>query len=373
MSIPGRFSHTGILSQTYLLKKLDSCLGNIAVKAVRTVGKTIKSEPPPSLSSSEKILIIRPGGIGDAVLLIPVLNALKTHFPASEIHILAETRNLGVFEMVNFVRVFNYGKLRHMKYMLKKSYDIVIDTEQWHRLSAVLAYIINSQIKIGFATNERKILFDYPISYSQEKYEIDNFFELIRPLIGECPKKPYSRFLSPPEIANPFGSDSFVAIFPGASIPERMWPLERFKAIAEWLESKLGFAVAVVGGNQEYDMGKYIVSNIRRGINLAGKLALKSTAAHLSRASFLVTSDSGLMHLAVATGTPVVALFGPGIENKWAPRDGRSIIINKRLPCSPCTMFGYTPPCRINARCMKEIHIDDVKKGILEIISKSKD
>ncbi len=371
MSIPSRFSHTGVLSQTYLLKRLDSYVGNIAIRTVQAASKIIKNRHHSSLSG--KILIIRPGGIGDAILLIPAIKALKTHFPSSEVHILAETRNLGVFSMVNFAKSFNYSKLQDLKYVLKNNYDIVIDTEQWHRLSAVLAYAVRSKTRIGFATNERKILFDHSIPYSQDRYELDSFFDLIRPIIGPYQEKPYSGFLSPPERTNPFGNSAFVAIFPGSSIPERMWPIERFKAIAEWLEKKLKFAVAVVGGSREYAKGEYIVNDLKRGINFAGKLALKGTASILSEASFLITSDSGLMHLAVALGSPVVALFGPGIEKKWAPRDRESIVINKRLPCSPCTIFGYTPPCKTNARCMKEIQVGDVKRAILEIISKNKD
>jgi len=99
-------------------------------------------------------------------------------------------------------------------------------------------------------------------------------------------------------------------------------------------------------------------------------VSILETAQILSQTKLLLTTDSGIMHLSIAVGTPVVALFGPGIEEKWAPRDGKSIIINKHLPCSPCTRFGYTPPCPYDARCMQEISVNEVKEAINALLAK---
>ena len=364
------FSHRGVFTTTYLLKRLDAFLGG---KAVDLLAQRKKRRPFSVKNIGfpvRRILVIRPGGIGDAVLLIPALNLLNENFPESEIHVLAERRNRAVFSMVEFVKTYCYDSFKDLTYVLKTPYDLIIDTEQWHRLSAVLSYFINGSIKIGFGTNERSLLFDCSVPYSQNRYELDSFLELLKPLAISAEKRTYIPFLSLSCSLNPFGKDAFVAIFPGASIPERVWPQERFKKVGQWL-NKLGFGVAVVGGAQDIALGEAIVNGLRKGYNLAGKCSLEDTAGLLKEASLLISSDSGIMHLAVAVGTPVVALFGPGIENKWAPRDGKSMVLNRHLPCSPCTLFGYTPPCPIGAKCMLEISIDDVKKGILQILSKT--
>ncbi|OGW02152.1 MAG: hypothetical protein A2Z59_03620 [Nitrospinae bacterium RIFCSPLOWO2_02_39_17] len=88
----------------------------------------------------------------------------------------------------------------------------------------------------------------------------------------------------------------------------------------------------------------------------------------LPKVSLLVTGDSGIMHIACGLGTPTVSLFGPGIENKWAPKGKNHIIINKRLFCSPCTKFGYTPSCPRDAECMRLITVDEVEDAVLKLL-----
>ena len=88
----------------------------------------------------------------------------------------------------------------------------------------------------------------------------------------------------------------------------------------------------------------------------------------LSRCQLLIGTDAGLMHLAYGVGTPVVALFGAGIEAKWAPRGQRARIINRRVPCSPCTRFGYTPRCPYQVRCLTEISAEEVRQAAQSIL-----
>ncbi len=101
-----------------------------------------------------------------------------------------------------------------------------------------------------------------------------------------------------------------------------------------------------------------------RFLDLIEKTSLSEIAAILSQLDLLISTDSSLLHLGYAVGTKTVALFGPGIPEKWAPGGHGHIVIRKNLPCSPCTKFGYTPPCPYAYRCMKEIKVDDVMAGV---------
>ncbi|MRR37660.1 glycosyltransferase family 9 protein, partial [bacterium] len=69
-------------------------------------------------------------------------------------------------------------------------------------------------------------------------------------------------------------------------------------------------------------------------------------------------------------GIPTVSLFGPGRAKKWAPRGDNHIVVNKHLPCSPCTTFGYTPKCHINARCMADISVDEVEQAVMTLLAR---
>ena len=131
----------------------------------------------------KRVLFVRPGGIGDAVLLVPTIRSLCKAFPGVVVEVLAERRNSEVFQLCSDVdRTWCYDLPRELFAVLRGRYDIVIDTEQWHRLSAVLSRLCRARVTVGFATNERFRLFSHAVSYSHYEYEIQSFFRLLEPL-----------------------------------------------------------------------------------------------------------------------------------------------------------------------------------------------
>lgn len=357
------------MDRLILLKTVDSVIGRFAVSLFG-----IKHRRNPT--SLEKILIIRPGGIGDAVLLIPSIIAIKKKYPSVSIDILAEKRNFEVFSLCREVnRVFLYDRPIEFLYAIRGRYDIVIDTEQWHRLSAVIARLTRAPVSIGYATNERKKLFTHPIPYSHEDYEVDSFLNLVSPLVGKVFFDQNKPFLSVPSEVTGRGSSllqtllghKVVAVFPGGSIPERRWGVERFHETAKMLTGK-GYGIVILGGKREIREGDEISRGLDNVMNLCGRLSLIETAAILKEVSMLITGDSGLMHIAYGLGTRVVALFGPGIEKKWAPRGKGNIVINKKVNCSPCTSFGYTSRCKKNSECMNQITVKEVFEKTTDLL-----
>lgn len=353
-----------------LLKQADRFAGRlIAALLPRPVPREMR-DPPRS------ILIIRPGGIGDAVLLIPAVRALRACFPEVFIDILAERRNAGAFTLCSDVHsIRRYDVPFEFLATLRSRYDVVIDTEQWHRFSAVLTRGLRSPVSIGFATNERRRLFTHPITYSQDDYESESFMHLLAPFDIEEGRGGAFLEVLPREadavahILLPLGGRPFVALFPGASIAERRWGPERFRSLAGGL-ARRGVGVVVVGGEAERAEGHAVVAS--GGLSLCGMTGLAGTAAVIARSSVLVSGDSGILHIAVGLGIPTISLFGPGRAKKWAPRGDNHIVINKELPCSPCTTFGYTPKCPVNARCMAEITVDEVEQAVLTLLSRKK-
>ena len=103
-------------------------------------------------------------------------------------------------------------------------------------------------------------------------------------------------------------------------------------------------------------------------LNLAGQTSLPQTAGLVQRARLYVSSDTGALHLAYGVGTPTVHMFGSGIMEKWAPQGRRYVVVNKHLPCSPCTRYGYTPPCPYGVACMDAIQVQDVIAAIEEVL-----
>jgi ADP-heptose:LPS heptosyltransferase len=360
-----------IMRRIRFIKSIDGFFACILTSWLTKPEAVMVSKHPTSF------LIIRPGGIGDALLLAPVIAHLKHLYLNSRITVLAERRNAGVCTLIPAVdNCYCYDKPAEFMHGLQGNYDVVIDTEQWHRLSAIVARLVRAPIKIGFGTNERSRMFTHSVSYSHDDYEMASFSRLLEPLTGShSVPGVISPFLSIPsdvvhlvaKLLAPLGDQQIVVIFPGASIAERRWGAARFKAVAELLQQK-GYGVVVVGGADDLHDGLAIAGDC--GLNLAGKTTLAETAAVLARAGLLISGDSGVLHIAVGLGIPTVSLFGPGRALKWAPQGDHHTVLNKGLPCSPCTTFGTTPPCPHKARCMQEITVAEVVNAAIALLQK---
>lgn len=354
-----------------LIKLCDAAIGRIAASVIPAPAQKKPQFPVNAL------LLIRPGGIGDAALLAPVVRSIKKSYPDCRITILAERRNAGVFRLVTGVdEILCYDRFREFLQALGGTYDIVIDSEQSHRLSAVVVRTASAPVKIGFDTNERRRMFTHAIPYSHDDYETLSFAHLMEPLgieaddgemgvpslvIPDADSEKADEFLAS------LHGESFVTLFPGASIPERRWGVERFRRVTEML-AVFGIRTVVVGGSDDHQQGEEIAGG-GSGLNIAGLTSLSETAAVIQRSSLLVSGDSGLLHLAVGLGVPTVSLFGPGRAKKWAPQGDQHIVINKVLPCSPCTTFGTTPSCPIHAQCMEDITVDEVVTAVTVLLT----
>lgn len=374
------------------IKRIDSLIGRPAAYIVKKIIKPRKigfsrdlTIAPDVLSSRKlRILVIRPGGIGDAALLYPALNVLRKYFKHSMIDVLAEKRNAGIFHgcpYLDNVLLYDSRPQFALFKSLRAEYDIVIDTEQWHRLSALAAYLTRAPVRVGFATNGRSELFTHKVSYSHHHYEALSFLNLVSAITGEKydfnKNEPFipidseliERLDNSIQVLKK-GSRGVVGVFSGATIKERKWEIQRYAKLAKMLSDE-GVGIVLIGGNDDLHDSERILDVLEVGdfLNFVGETSLLETAAVISLVDVFVSSDTGLMHVAYGVGTPTVSLFGAGIIEKWAPIGDKNLVINKNLPCSPCTRFGYTPRCPYNVRCLNDITVGEVKESILNLNS----
>ncbi len=299
-----------------LLKYADAILGRAAVHLLPSPGQHLNAANVPV----NRILMIRPGGIGDAVLLVPALRSIRHTYPHASVHVLAESRNAAVFDLVDGIdQVLLYDTPSQLVKVLRTRYDLVVDTEQWHRLSAVVARLTGAPVLIGFGTNDRERLFTHPVPYLQEDYEADSFLHLLKPFMDVSGRDRVVPFLTvrpdllalAARVLEPLKSRRIVALFPGSSIRERKWGASRFRETAQKL-GRDGYGIVVVGGEPDRKAGETIVQGIPSSLNLCGQLSLPGTAAVLDRCDLLIAGDSGVMHIGYGLDVRIVALFGPG-------------------------------------------------------------
>lgn len=338
-----------------MLSKLIKLIDQLAAPALITLlGGTIQFHTAVSIHS---ILIIRPGGIGDAVLLLPMLQRLSAIYPDATIDVLAERRNAEVFSWSPVVSaVWCYDRpLEFFGLIRRRRYDLVIDTEQWYRLSAVVARLLSCSRSIGFGTNERRRMFTDVCTYFQDMYEAEMFLKLLEPLGADLGNGQDKLLLSHTLQVQPSAIDTqkpFIVMSIGASVAEKKWPAEHFAEVARFCEAE-GFQVIVLGGPNDRVVGDCIIKSMKYAQNLAGATSLTEVSVYIAGARLMISCDTGLLHIAQVLGVPTVALFGPTNQKKWNVQRPDAAVASLDAACSPCALFGTIPPCRHAVQCMQ--------------------
>jgi heptosyltransferase-2 len=158
-----------------------------------------------------------------------------------------------------------------------------------------------------------------------------------------------------------------VALAPGAAHATKRWPLEHWKALASVLGQQ-GRPLVVVGGPEDAAAATEVAASAPGAVAAAGQFGLQGTGANLARARVLVSGDTGVMHMATAVGTPVVALFGPTVEAfGFFPYRGRARVLQRDLPCRPCSRMGG-PVCPLGHHdCLRGILPAEVQAALAEL------
>jgi len=335
----------------------------------------------------KKILVIKLSALGDTVLLLPVLRTLKENIPTAKIYFLATGINRKVLEncpdvdqllelklkdfLTNPFYLFSFiGGLR------RERFDIAFDFDQWLRLSAILSFLSGAKLMVGFRTpgQLKHLAFDRVIFHRRNRHEVDCFLDLVAFLnlkkieriprieILEDWRKKSVQFLKSIGIEE---NEDFVIFHP--EVPRhafpRQWPEENFIQLAKELIKKHPLKILITGTERSKEIFQHRKMIDEERIKSAVSLEWDLLLAIIKRAKLLVCGNTGIMHLAAAIGTPVVALHGPTDPVKWGPLGDKNIVVKSKLPCSPCLYLGFEYGCQTN-RCMQEIKTEDVLAAV---------
>jgi len=352
----------------------------------------------------EKILVIKAAGIGDLLLAVPALRALRARFPEATIDLLVTPKCESLLQNCPYVdHVFviptegmqNRIMISEIKPLLQllgqlrsRQYDLLINL--YHLFSnrgafrfRLLLQAVGAKISIGRNTDGRGTFYDAWIDDSWEdpafvsRHEVDLNLDVVRLLGAEDPGEGLEFRIGEEdrvrmeEVLRKEGktwkSALCIVLNPGGDAVYKRWPAEYFAQLGDLLIEKTGAEVLVVGGEKDRPVVERLVSQMHgRAIDLAGKLSLPELAALFSTCDLLVTNDTGPMHLAVAVGIPVVALFGPGKPERYGPYGGKGLhrFLYHPVVCSPCTNFE----CR-DRDCLWSIRPEEVFAKVEESLS----
>lgn len=318
------------------------------------------------------ILIIRLSSLGDLILTIPLLEALRKRYSGARIDLLVKKEYADLawlFGFVDEVIAFDtdtedIAELRQE--LAENHYNYVLDLHSNLR-SKVLRILPHAEIDIIQKRSFRRwLLVNFKINLLKDAPDaVGRYFETARDL-GVKDEG------NAPAIVTTIVQEKKVAIIPGSKHWNKRWLPEYFVAVASAL-IKDGYKVEVHGAQDEKALGDSIVKEFspQQATNYCGAFTLEEMPARLASCELAITNDSGLMHLAAAVGVKTISIFGPTVrEFGFMPRSKEAIVIeNATLSCRPCTTIGSDHCPKGHFKCMVDITPEMVIKSVSRLSS----
>lgn len=338
-----------------------------------------------------KILVIQSHLIGDVMMAIPLLRALRKRYPNAEITFLANDFAKGLLEGCDFIDVmltapFPWGiRSYHVKnlwklgkmilHLRRKKFDLAIDAQIDFR-NIFLIFLAGARRRLGYdIVGGRLFLTDIPEFPRDVVHLLEGRSSVLRYLGVDILEKTYR--LPLPADARQWldvywkheglTGKEVVAIHPGASTKEKLWRADRYVQVIRLLQ-KRHYVPVLIEGPQDVAVVAEILG-LLGGDVLALKGSLAQCMAFLSRCRLLLCLDSAASHLASAVGTPAVVLYGPQWPYLAKPFDDHIVAVwNEKVDCRPCVYKKCQKP---GHECMDGISVEDVWSSIEQLLDKT--
>lgn len=318
--------------------------------------------------TASRVLVVQLADLGDLILSTPALAALREALPAAHIALLTTAHTAPVIagaglvdEVIVFARgqldssraLFRPASLRRVLALRRHRFDTIL---YFHHFTlplgtlkfGLIALATGARQRIGLENGNGWFLTErVPDGGFGAQHQAAYWLALVARLGAEAAPRP--AVVAVDESAHPLPDNQpRVVIHAGGGgySLARRWPPERFAAVADALHAQHGAQIIVVGGPN--DAGDALLAAMQpttRGaaLDLTGQTTLAGLAGVLRRADLFVGAESGVMHLAAAVGTPLVAVFGPGNPDAWGPwNPGGQVAVVRSAPlCSPCSYVEH--------------------------------
>src|SRR5262245_20546008 len=333
----------------------------------------------------ERILVRGPNWVGDAVLAIPAIKALREHFQGVELTLLVRPWVAGLFTSAPFVdKVWSEAKptgvgdwARITRNIREHRFDMALLLPNSFE-SALMMFLGGVPQRVGYATDGRRWMLTTAVTPPAGfRHQVHYYLDLVRTL-SAAPERPSIEIHAAPEerdaarnLLNAAGVEkkaSFMVLNAGAAYGSaKRWREDRFAEVADLLATEFGLSVVLIGSEAERTIAENIRSRMKtKSAVLNGRTSLETLIGVLAESSLMITNDSGPMHIAAALGTPTVAIFGSTDERATGPLGLRTRIVRRPVECSPCLLRE----CPIDHRCMNGVSVEDVRQDARELFQR---
>ncbi len=322
-----------------------------------------------------KILVRATNWVGDAVMSLPALRAIRNRFPQAEIVVLARPWVADLYARETWCsRILPYtagrgagdwgGKLRQAATLRRERFDCAILLQNAFE-AALVAWLARIPERVGYDRDGRRLLLTRavraPRSGEIPEHQRYYYLELLRRAgwIDRVPEVEAIRLEGADQAADagrPLLEGATIGVSPGAAYgTAKRWLPERFAESAVRLAHEYGGGVAVFGTTEERELCGEVAKSVEAAgvaaANFAGRTSLGQFIEMAAACRVFLTNDSGSMHIASALGVPTIAIFGATDHVATGPTGPLARIVREPVDCSPCMLRE----CPTDHRCMSRV------------------
>jgi len=316
------------------------------------------------------ILIRATNWVGDAVMCLPAMRAIRGRFPQAHIAILAKPAVADLYARESCANeVIRYTAKPRLvaREVRSRNFDCAILLQNAFE-AAWIVWLARIPNRIGYDRDARGLLLTQPVPVPKRgeipRHQRFYYLELLRraKLIDRVPESPMIRLEHPKAAA-----DRIIGVSPGAAYGNaKRWLPERFAEAARKLATARGASIALFGSAAERSVCERIAGllNGHTVVNHAGQTTLAQFIDLAAACELFLTNDSGAMHIASALGVPTIAIFGATDDVATGPTGPNARVVREPVECSPCLLRE----CPIDHRCMTRVSPDRVVEEALAVL-----
>lgn len=370
-----------------VIKPLVSLLNIIVI----ILGKILHIDHTLEDKKFETIAICKYKGIGSIIQSTPLLRSLRHQYPNAKIIFVSTSGNrdfLKNIDEIDEIITLNDGSIVKLikdiipfvLKLIRSKIQVYIDLEVYSNFSTLITILSLSKNRLGFYLQSKHYRlgnYTHMMYHNTRSPIMETYLQFARllgcehcvPTLNELESK--IKIIDIIDADKPLSGIDYIVINPNASDLrlERRWDGSNYKALIEKiLKNYEAIKIIVVGSKNEASYVEKIIGNIdhKRLINVAGKTNLDELISIIDHAKFLITNDSGPMHIAFACKTLTVSLFGPCSPSQYGQHK-LNIPVYSNTYCSPCIHDFINPPCNGNNICMDLIEMEEVYEKVSRV------
>ncbi len=317
-----------------------------------------------------KILVVRFSSIGDIVLTTPILRCIKQQLKDVELHFITKHNFLSVIEDNKYVdKIYSIkSSLSEVVPQLKKEkYDYVIDLHHNVRTLKLKLALGKKSFSFNKLNWQKFLIVNLKANKLPNIHIVDRYFETVKSIGVQNDNKGLDYFINekdevdiPSSLPTLFHEQYNVLVVGGSYFTKQI-PINQLKEIC----SKSSLPLILLGGKEDSNVAEQVYQLYKnKTINLCGKLNLNQSASIIQQSHKVITSDTGLMHIAAAYKKDIISLWGNtipefGMGPYFAGKDSQILEV-KGLSCRPCSKLGYKKCPKGHFKCMNDIKIPEI-------------